>query len=158
MSGKLNIISKHISYAEAVKSQTANRFGIENIPTKKDIKNMKHIAKNIFEPVRRDVANGKPLFISSFFRSESLNAICGGSITSQHCKGEAMDIDADYFGNCRNRDVFEFIRDNLAFDQLVWEFGDDKNPAWVHVSLSKKNRREVLKSIRKGSKIQYYKI
>ena len=158
MSGKLNIISKHVSYAEAVKSQTANRFGVENIPTKKEIKNMKHIAENIFEIVRRDVANDKPLFISSFFRSESLNTICGGSLTSQHCKGEAMDIDADYFGNGSNREIFEFIRDNLAFDQLIWEFGDDENPAWIHVSLSKNIRREVLKSIRKDSMVQYFKM
>lgn len=151
-------ISKHISYAEAIKSQTANRFGIKNIPTEKAIESMRLIAKNIFEPVRRDVAKGKPIAINSFYRSESLNTACGGSITSQHCKGEAMDLDADCFGNGSNREIFEYIRKNLAFDQLIWEFGDDKNPAWVHVSLSKNNRREVLKSVRKGGKIRYLKM
>lgn len=148
-------ISEHITYAEATKSATAARLGIPNDPPPAALENMQRIARMVFEPVRRDVAKGKPLAVTSFYRSNDVNAAVGGSLTSQHSKGEAMDIDADVHGTCTNGQVFDYIRDNLEFDQLIWEFGNSVNPDWVHVSLRPVgNRRQVLRSVkRKGSTI-----
>ena len=149
-------ISKNVTYAEAVKSQTAERLGIQNIPDAAKLKNMQRIAAAIFEPVRRDVAGNKPLSVTSFFRSEDTNAAAGGTPLSQHCKGEAMDIDADVFGNGTNAQIFDYIQNNLEFDQLIWEFGDTRNPAWVHVSLkAKNNRKQTLRSLKRKGRTIY---
>lgn len=132
-------ISKYVSYEEAVKSQTAERKGINNQPDTEQTENMKYVAKNVFDKVREHL--GVPLFVSSFFRCPQLNKAIGGSPTSQHCKGEAIDIDHPKL----NKKVFDYIRKNLTFDQLIWEFGDETSPAWVHVSLTKDhNRMQVL--------------
>lgn len=147
-------ITTHISFAEATKSQTATRHGINNVPGSEQIGNMKHLAEQVFEPVRKHF--GKPIAITSFYRSPELNIKIGGSKTSQHCKGEAMDIDADVFGGMTNAQIFEYIKKNLTFDQLIWEFGANDNPAWVHVSLKKNgNRRQVLRALRIGGKTRY---
>lgn len=124
-------ISDHISFKEAVRSNTALRRGIENIPNEIQLDNMKLLAEKVFEPLRKWV--GGPIKINSFFRSPELNTAIGGSKTSQHCKGQAMDID-DTFGVKNNAEMYYWIKDNLNFDQMIWEFGDDDNPAWVHVS------------------------
>jgi hypothetical protein len=148
-------ISEHISYNEATKSNTAVRRGIYNIPNATEMQNMEAIAKEIFEPLR-EALGGKPLKLTSFFRSIELNRTIGGSDRSQHCKGEAMDIDADN-SHTSNRDVFMYILENLDFDQLIWEFGDNLNPDWVHVSYRKngENRGQVLKAIRQEGKTRY---
>ena len=153
-------ISDNITCAEAIKSQTAARLGLTNNPGAEALVNMKRVAVRVFELVRRDVAGGRPLHVSSFFRSADVNAaVAGSSATSQHCKGEAMDIDADTFGNGTNRAVFDYIRDNLEFDQLIWEFGDSQNPDWVHVSLKAGgNRRQVRRSVKRGGKTLYESI
>jgi zinc D-Ala-D-Ala carboxypeptidase len=137
-------ISKHVSYSEATKSLTAIRDGIDNTPGKNELANMKHIALNIFEKVRGHFCC--PIHVSSFYRSPELNRAVKGSKTSQHVKGEAMDLDADTFGITTNKRIFDYIRKNLEFDQLIWEHGTDKNPAWVHVSLKKHgvNKKQVL--------------
>lgn len=138
-------VSKYLTYAEATKSQTAIRLGINNEPDKLQFDSMVYVATTVFDPVREYV-NG-PLNASSFFRSPALNkAIGGSSTTSQHMKGEAIDIDCDTFGNGTNIDVFHFIKDNLEFDQLILEYPDQYgNPSWVHVSKKKTgNRKEVL--------------
>ena len=88
-------ISKHISYLEATKSNTALRLGLENTPTPYQLSNMGVIADNIFEPLRKWV--GGPIKINSFFRSEDLNKAIGGSSKSQHCDGRALDIDDTFF-------------------------------------------------------------
>ncbi|MCG8477050.1 MAG: D-Ala-D-Ala carboxypeptidase family metallohydrolase, partial [Cytophagales bacterium] len=110
-----------------------------------------------FEPLRARF--NRPIGISSFFRSAELNKKIGGSSRSQHCSPDgqaAMDIDADIFGGIENREIFEFIRDELPFDQLIWEFGDGSNPDWVHVSLkSTDNRKQILKAVKHGSKTLY---
>lgn len=138
-------ISKNITLAEATKSQEAVRLGIENMPNQPEITNMKRVAEKVFEPLRAYF--NKPIAISSFFRSQTLNERIGGSKNSQHITGEAIDIDADIFGGISNSEIFFFILDYLEFDQLIWEFGDDNNPAWVHVSLKEKgNRKQVLKA------------
>ena len=133
------MISKNISYKEATYSNTAKRLGIDNTPNEEQLENMKHVAENIFQPVREHF--NVPIYISSFFRNDALNQAVNGSINSTHKKGEAMDLDADVYGKITNAEIFNYIKDNLEFDQLIWEFGDDKNPAWVHVSLSKRNNR-----------------
>ena len=147
-------ISQHISYKEAVHSNTAKRRDIENIPDEEQLYNMAKIAHNIFEPLRLYV--GGAIKINSFFRSEHLNAAIGGSSKSQHCQGCAIDID-DIYGHKTNYEMFEFIRDNLNFDQLIYEFGDATNPAWVHISYisQKEYRNRVLRAVKKDGKTSY---
>tara|TARA_R110000772_G_scaffold268646_1_gene397008 strand:+ start:317 stop:793 length:477 start_codon:yes stop_codon:yes gene_type:complete len=124
-------ISNHITYKEAVHSNTALRLNIKNIPNNKEVSNMVIIATQIFEPLR-EYAEG-PIKINSMFRSKDLNRAIGGSISSQHCKGQAIDLD-DTFGCKTNAEMFSYIKTNLNFDQLIWEFGDSTNPNWIHVS------------------------
>jgi len=147
-------ISKHISLKEAVHSNTAKRRGIENTPNDDQLYNMAKVAHNIFEPLRLYV--GGAIKINSFFRSEELNKAIGGSTKSQHCQGCAIDID-DIYGHKSNYEMFQYIRENLDFDQLIYEFGDATNPSWVHCSfLSKKeNRNRVLRAVKNNGKTSY---
>ena len=151
------MISKHISDKEGVYSNTAIRRGIVNTPNDKQLYNMKMVAKQIFEPLRSYV--GGPIKINSFFRSPELNTAIGGSSSSQHCKGQAIDLD-DTFGRCTNAEMYEFIKNNLDFDQLIWEFGDEENPAWVHVSYvsEEKNRNRCLLAYKDENKKTRYKV
>ena len=144
-------VSKYVSMNEAIRSQVALKLNISNIPNQEQFDNMQAVAMNVFDKVRAHF--NVPIFVSSFFRSKKLNeAIPGSSTTSQHLTGEAMDIDADYYGKITNAQIFFFILNNCTFDQLIWEFGDDKNPDWVHVSYSRvKNRKAVLIS-KRGAK------
>jgi zinc D-Ala-D-Ala carboxypeptidase len=147
-------ISKHINLREAIESYTAKRKGIENIPNEYQLTNMVVLAENIFEPLRKWV--GGPIKVNSFFRSEELNKAIGGSSKSQHCQGRAIDID-DVYGYKTNAEMYEYIKNNLDFDQLIWEFGTDNNPDWVHVSYvsSDENRRRCLKAERINGKTTY---
>ena len=147
-------ISNHISYQEAIRSNTATRRGIDNTPGKYEITNMVGVAENIFEPLRQWV--GGPIKINSMFRCEELNTAIGGSSRSQHCQGRAIDID-DTFGHKTNAEMFNYIKENLNFDQLIWEFGTNDNPDWVHVSYISKeeNRNRILKAERINGKTQY---
>ena len=124
-------ISKHISYKEGTYSATALRLDLDNTPNEEQLECMREIAENIFEPLRAYV--GGPIKINSFFRGEAVNKVIGGSKRSQHMKGQAIDID-DTFGRMTNAEMYHFIKDHLDFDQLIWEFGDDDNPNWIHVS------------------------
>ena len=147
-------ISKNVSYNEAIKSNTATRLGINNLPDQKQIDNMKLVADKIFQPLREFV--GGPIKINSFFRSPDLNRAIGGSSKSQHCLGLAMDLD-DTFGHKTNAEMFNWIRENLDYDQMIWEFGSDDNPAWVHVSYvsPEKNRNRCLKAYKENNKTRY---
>ena len=147
-------ISKHVSYKEATRSITAKRLGIDNAPTGEHANNMIILAENIFEPLRSHV--GKPICINSMYRSEALNKAVGGSMTSQHCKGQAMDID-DKYGHATNADMFNYIKNNLDFDQMIWEFGDGENPDWVHVSYvsEEKNRNKMLRAYKNRGRTAY---
>lgn len=149
-----NKISKNITYKEAVYSQTAKRIGIENKPNDEQMANMFSIAEMIFQPLRSWV--GGPIKITSFFRSPELNRVIGGSKSSQHCKGQAMDLD-DVYGHKTNAEMFMYIRENLNFDQLIWEFGTDENPSWIHVSYvdAQENRNRCLKAYKKNGKTKY---
>jgi hypothetical protein len=148
------MISKHVSYKEGVYSATATRRGIDNDPNDEQLANMELIAEKVFEPLRKWV--GGPIKINSFFRSEKLNKRIGGSSKSQHCKGQAMDID-DTLKVVANSDMYNYIKNNLDFDQLIWEFGDDENPNWIHVSYvsEEDNRRRCLRAYRKNRKTKY---
>ena len=148
------MISKHISDKEGVYSRTALRLDIDNTPTKEHKQNMVKLAEEVFEPLRAYV--GGPIKINSFYRSPKLNKAIGGSTKSQHCKGQAIDID-DTFGRCTNAEMFEFIKKHLDFDQIIWEFGNDKNPNWVHVSYvsPQENRNRCLKAYKENNKTKY---
>ena len=145
-------ISKYIGYKEATRTDVRN---VKNVPNADQLSAMRYVASRVFDPVREYV--GGALFVSSFFRSQIVNKAIGGSLSSQHCKGEAIDIDCDVYGNGTNKEVFEYIKENLPFDQLIWEFGDNDNPDWVHVSLRRdnKNRKQILRAIKNGGKTSY---
>ena len=148
------MISKHISYKEGVYSITAIRKGIDNEPNEEQLSNMKLVAEKIFEPVRTHFK--VPIKVNSFFRSPDLNKAIGGSTKSQHCKGQAIDID-DTYGKIKNSDIYWWIKDNLDFDQMIWEFGNNDNPDWVHISYVSpdKNRNRCLKAYKDKGKTKY---
>ena len=145
-------LSNNLTLAEVIKSQTATRLGISNDPTIEHLENLKAVAVNIFQPIRNYF--DRPIAVTSGYRSKDLNAAINGSLRSQHCNGEALDIDADVFGGLSNKEIFEFVREHLAFDQMIWEFGDESNPDWVHISYKRKgeNRGEILRAVRKKRK------
>jgi zinc D-Ala-D-Ala carboxypeptidase len=151
-------ISQHLNLAEVTRSDSAKRHGIDNTPTAEHLENFKLLADKVFEPIREHFK--VPIFISSGYRSKALNSFIGGSASSQHCKGQAIDIDMDGGnGEVTNRMVFDFIKNKLDFDQLIWEFGTDFNPDWVHVSFVKSgNRKQKLKAVRSGGKTTYQPI
>lgn len=146
-------ISEHVTYLEATDSNTAKRAGLKNIPNEKQLNNMIQLAEKIIEPARVGIGN-KPIKINSFFRAYLVNRHIGGSVTSQHCEGEAVDL------SCfDNKLLFDFIKNNLDFDQLIWEYGNDISPDWVHVSYKcKNNRKQILRAVKNGSQAKYIKI
>lgn len=145
-------ISANISYAEAVASVTGERRGIRNVPSAKVLANMQRTAEAIFEPLRAHF--DAPINVISFFRSPELNRAVGGSQTSQHMTGEAMDLRG--MGGITNAQLFHYIKDHLPFDQLIWEFGTNTEPSWVHVSYSaSRPRRQVLRAVRIKGKTVY---
>lgn len=149
-------LSEHLDLAEVTRSDSAKRNGINNEPTPEHLENFKKLAQNIFEPIRKHF--GVPIHISSGYRSKALNTAIGGSLTSQHCKGEAIDIDMDGSANgVTNKMVFDYIKANLNFDQLIWEFGTKDAPDWVHVSFSStgKQRKQALRGVKTSGKTSY---
>jgi len=147
-------ISKHITYKEATYSPTAVRKGITNSPIDVQLSRMKELAEEVFEPCRLEFK--EPIYINSFFRSITLNSVIGGSSTSQHCAGEAFDIRLGHNSELTNKQLFYYIKDNLDFDQLIWEFGNDNSPKWIHVSYRKgENRKQVLKAKRIDGVVRY---
>ncbi len=148
------IISDHITYAEAIHSNTAKRKRIDNTPNPTQVEAMKLTAQEVFEPLREWV--GGPIKVNSFFRSVALNEAIGGVASSQHCKGQAIDLD-DVYGRKSNAEMFHWIKENLCFDQLIWEFGTDMNPNWIHVSFVSKeeNRNRCLKAYKEHGKTKY---
>ena len=119
-------LSKNLSLAEVTKSVTAKRLGIDNTPDEWVTENLRQVAINIFQPIRDHF--GSPIYVSSGYRSADLNRAIGGSKRSQHVEGRALDLDGDVYGGCTNAQIFEYIKENLEFDQLIWEFGDESNP------------------------------
>ena len=136
------MISKHISYKEGIHSITAIRLGIENVPDNKQLNNMELISEKIFEPLRQWV--GGPIKINSFFRCPDLNKAIGGSSKSQHCKGQALDLQFWKDGQMINQEIYKWVlNSDIEFDQMINEF----DYAWIHISLKeKKNRKQVLEA------------
>jgi hypothetical protein len=148
-------LSKNFEVAEFARSSSAKRLGISNQPTEAHIANMKLLCEKVLQPVRDHF--GRSIFLSSGYRSAALNVKTpGASSTSQHCTGEAVDIDMDGT-EVSNKEVFDFIKEHLEFDQLIWEFGTDANPDWVHVSYEStgKQRKQVLKAVKQGKTTVY---
>ena len=147
-------LSKNLALAEVMRSETAKRKGISNMPTPEHIENFKLLAEKVFQPIREHF--GVPIILSSGYRSKELNTAVGGALSSQHCTGEAIDIDMDGT-TVKNAEVFNFIKDNLNFDQFIWEFGTDSNPDWVHVSYEStgKQRKQILKAVKSGKGTSY---
>jgi zinc D-Ala-D-Ala carboxypeptidase len=142
-------LSKNLTLYEMTRSDMAKRKGVSNEPTPEHIANMIILAEKIFQPIREHF--GVPIYISSGYRSAALNKKIGGSKNSQHLTGEAMDIDMDGTDTgITNVEVFRWIRENLIFDQLIWEYGNNSSPDWVHVSYntSGTNRRQVLRAVK----------
>jgi hypothetical protein len=139
-------LSAHVTLAEFENSPTATTHGINNKMNESQIASAKLLCENVFEPLRLYL--NTPIKINSGYRSSQLNKMIKGSLSSQHCKAEALDLHIGAKG-------FNFIKDKLNFDQLIWEFGNDENPQWVHVSYSSKNRKQVLKATKKNGKTIY---
>lgn len=147
-------ISKYVTYQEVTKSNQATALKLANIPNATQLNNLRLVCTNVFDKVREHF--GKSIGISSGFRSVELNAKIGGSKTSQHCEGKALDIDGDIFGGINNKLLFFYIKENCIFDQLIWEFGSENAPDWVHVSYNEgKNRGQVLRALKVGGKTIY---
>ena len=151
-------LSKNLTLAEVTKSTTAKRLGIDNTPDEWTTENLRQVAINVFQPLRS--AFGTPIYVSSGYRSAELNTAIGGSRRSQHVEGRALDLDADVYGGCTNSQIFNWIKENVEFDQLIWEFGDDDNPDWVHVSYvyDGVNRKRCLRACRDDNGKTYYEV
>jgi len=151
-------LSENLTLREAIKSNTATRLGIDNTPEQWEVNNLRAIAENIFQPVRDHF--GVSIGVSSGYRCKELNKAIGGSKYSQHMIGEALDIDADIYGKVTNAEIFNYIKNNLEWDQMIWEFGDDDEPNWVHVSYkeSGSNRRQLKRAYRDNKGIYYKNI
>jgi hypothetical protein len=147
-------LSTNLSLAEVTRSETAKRRGISNMPTAEHIENFKKLAINIFQPIREHF--GKPILISSGYRSAELNKAIGGSLSSQHCSGEAIDIDMDGT-DITNKQIFDYIKNNLTFDQMIAEFPKQGNPDWVHVSFAanRSQRKQILVAKKVNGKTTY---
>jgi zinc D-Ala-D-Ala carboxypeptidase len=142
------VISQHFTLGELIRSDSAKRNGINNMPNAEQIENLKALCEHILEPIREEFR--VPIYISSAYRSKEANRFVGGSKTSQHCRGEAADIDMDgHSHNITNKDIFDFIVAKLPFDQVINEF----NYAWVHVSYKRNGpqRKQILRAVKNNS-------
>lgn len=143
------IISEHLTLGELIRSESAKRAGLSNMPNAEQIENLKALAENIFEPIRNHFR--APIYISSGFRSAEVSALIKGAAkNSQHSRGEAIDIDMDgHSHNITNADIFYFIKQRLQFDQLINEF----NYSWIHVSYTRngKLRNQILDAVKENN-------
>ena len=141
-------LSKHVTRSEFERSETAINRGIDNSMNEFEIERAKLVCENCFEPIREHL--GQPIKINSGFRSGALNRAIGGATTSQHSLGEAIDLDL------HDRDLFEWIIDNVEFDQLIFEGGTTERADWFHISYRKgRLRKQVLRMVKKGGKSTY---
>lgn len=152
----MTMISEHLTLAEVTKNNTAIKYGLDNTPTPEHEANLKLVCERIFEPLRTGLGD-KPIYVSCGYRSVAVNAKTpGASKTSGHCFGKALDLEAHVFGGMTNADIFHYIRKNLKFNELIWEHGNDTEPAWVHVLYDEKdNKGEVLQTCVVNGKPKY---
>jgi hypothetical protein len=146
-------VSEHFALAEFTRSESAKRHGVSNEPTPEHLENLKLLCEKVLEPIRIKFG---PINISSGYRSKALNHYIGGALNSQHCEAKAADIDMDGMGSVSNTEIFNYIKDSLDFDQMIWEFGDNNKPDWVHVSYNgAKNRKQILRALKVNGKTVY---
>ena len=144
-------LSKNFFLSEFINSPTAIRADIDNYPGPKEVAKLQLLCENILQPIRERYT--KPIRINSGYRSPTLNIYLKGAAGSQHTKGEAADIDTTN----DNIILFNMIREYSDFDQLIWEYGDLENPAWIHVSYKPDgtNRGQVLRAMKIEGKTSY---
>ena len=141
-------LSKHLSRAEFERSDAATNYGISNSMNSGQLAKAIKLAENCFEPIRERW--GKPIRVNSGYRSPAVNKRIGGALTSQHSLGEAIDLDL------HDRDLFEWIIDNVVFDQLIFEGGTEDSAAWFHISYREgRNRKQVLRMLKSAGKTVY---
>ena len=146
-------VSAHFALAEFTRSESAKRHGVSNEPTPEHLQNLITLCEKVLEPIRMKFG---PINISSGYRSKALNHYIGGALNSQHCEAKAADIDMDGMGGASNTEIFNYIKDSLDFDQMIWEFGDNNKPDWVHVSYNgAKNRKQILRALKVNGKTVY---
>ena len=147
-------LSAHFDLAEFTRSESAKREGLDNTPTPEHLENIKTLCEKVLEPIRLKFG---PINISSGYRGKLLNHFIGGSVSSDHCVGRAADIGMDDMGTgVTNTEIFNYIKDNLDYDQLIWEFGNDAKPDWVHVGYrGKDNRKQTLRATKVNGKAHY---
>lgn len=141
-------LSKNFTLEELTKTDT----GLSNTPTLQAKQALVELVQNVLQPAR-DIL-GLPITVTSGYRNEAVNKAVGGASTSQHRKGEAADL------VCKdNKRLFDVIRNNFVFDQLIWEFGNSEQPQWVHVSYKTQgNRGEVLRAVKRGGVTAYERV
>jgi hypothetical protein len=143
-------LTAHFDLSEFTRSESAKREGLDNTPTSEHLENIKILCEKVLEPIRLRFGS---INISSGYRGKMLNHFIGGSVNSDHCLGRAADIDMDDSGTgVTNKEIFDYIKDNLEFDQLINEF----NYSWVHVGYRQgANRKQVLKAVKEKGKTVY---
>lgn len=148
-------VSKYLTVEKATKSDTAKKNNVKNnIDKEEHYENLMYLGCNIYDVLYEHF--GSNLCINSCYRNEKVNKLVGGSSKSQHCNGQAIDLSVN--GKYRNREIIQYIFDNkLDYDQIIWEYGDNVNPAWVHVSLKKENNRKKLTQAVKSAGKTHYK-
>lgn len=143
-------LTAHFDLSEFTRSESAKREGLDNTPTAEHLENIKILCEKVLEPIRLRFGS---INISSGYRGKMLNHFIGGSVNSDHCVGRAADLDMDDVGTgVTNKEIFEYIKNNLEFDQLINEF----NYSWVHVGYRQgANRKQVLKAVKEKGKTVY---
>jgi hypothetical protein len=147
-------LTAHFDLSEFTRSESAKREGLDNTPTPEHLENIKIICEKVLEPIRLRFGS---INISSGYRGKLLNHFIGGAVNSDHCVGRAADIDMDDVGTgVTNTEIFNYIKDNLDYDQLIWEFGDKVKPDWVHVGYRLgANRKQTLRATKVNGKSHY---
>jgi hypothetical protein len=143
-------LTAHFDLSEFTRSESAKREGLDNTPTAEHLENIKILCEKVLEPIRLRFGS---INISSGYRGKMLNHFIGGSVNSDHCLGRAADIDMDDSGSgVTNKEIFDYIKDNLEIDQLINEF----NYSWIHVGYRLgANRKQVLKAVKEKGKTVY---
>lgn len=141
-------LTKNFTDTELTRSNTADRLKLDNTPSPIVQDNLSNLALHVLQPLRDAVGE---VHVNCGYRSEAVNRAVGGALNSQHLTGEAADI-----ATTNNREAFAYIMRNLPFDQLIWENGDEQQPAWIHVSYSRtRQRKQVLRKLPKGGYLPF---
>ena len=147
-------LSKNFTLSEITKSNTAKRLGIDNAPNQEHLNNMQILIRDLIQPLRDALG---PIRITSGYRNPTLNRAIGGSTKSQHCKGQAVDIQFWKKGEMCNKEIYDWVlKEGIEFDQMINEF----DFAWIHISLrpDNKNRRMVLEAYKDNDGDTAYKV